>query len=221
METRDPTQTPDGASGPSPSGPYVLEAHYTETDSTHGRLTCSRFARALADWLSEAAPALLSRGGQGLCTPSGHPRHADPVDQEPDDDGADPARAPWGGHPDWDCPSAHTDAKADLGNDAHWRLAARLRWALRSDRAVGAREAARLVADLREDGDLEAVRGAYCRLAAALAAAYPALGTDLNALVQLAALGRDLANGAGQTPDIREYAKNELQPVDLAALLGL
>ena len=143
-------------------------------------------------------------------------------DDEPDseDDAVVPAAAPAAPPP---APVDGAEADPiDLYNPELWESVARFQWALKSDRLVAARAVATLIADIQADGELEGVRRAFRRLTGALVAAHPALaGADRRALVQLVALGNEMATAAAQSPDLFEFVKNELQPVNLAALLRI
>jgi hypothetical protein len=186
----------------SPDDPYLL--------------TCGRLTLAITDRFRGPEPPRLDYGGGD--TPPAY-------DSEDEDEGAgansgfgleglgvalDPAVQPT---------LDPATARADLACATYWVAAARFQWALRCDRTINARAVLALIADMQADGDLADVRLAFARLSAALAATYPVLGTDRRTLFQLAALGNDMATAVGQSADLFAYVKNELQQVDLAALL--
>ena len=109
---------------------------------------------------------------------------------------------------------------ANLDDVELWGSAARLQWAMTSDRIITAQTTVALLAGLSAGGELDLVRRAVCTLTAALATTYPALACiDRQDLVQLVALGRGMATAVGESPDLFEFVKKELQVVDLAALL--
>jgi hypothetical protein len=111
---------------------------------------------------------------------------------------------------------------ADLGDASKWVAASHLQWGLASERTITAEGAARTLANLREAGEFDAARRAVCALAAGLAAAYPEIaGEARGTLLQIAALGHEMATALAQTPDLLMWAKSELQPVDLVSLLNV
>ena len=116
-------------------------------------------------------------------------------------------------------PDGNLDSLHDVGL---WVSAARLQWAHKSDRLLRTRDLNTMLADIQSDGDLEKLRIAFQTLSAALIAAYPPLSVeDRSTILQLIALGKDMAIAAAQSPDLFAYVKNELQPINLAALLKI
>ena len=112
------------------------------------------------------------------------------------------------------------DTGADLENAEMWAQISQLRWVIISDRPIDVMGVTTLLADLAIDGQLEAVRLAFRRAIDALINAYPTLArADRPTLAQLVALGRDMAISSGDSPDLFEFIKKELQPVDLADML--
>jgi len=108
---------------------------------------------------------------------------------------------------------------ANLDNFELWGAVARLQWAMVSDQIITARALALRLSDLTE-GERNHIRLSVRQLIAALTAAYPVLArAGRPTLVQLIALGRDMATSTGESPDLFEYVKKELQAVNLAAAL--
>lgn len=164
--------------------------HY-EGPQTEYSLNCGRLAQEIADrW----------QGPRGDADPPGFAGGgANPEVSDDDDDDA---------------------VAANLNDVELWGAVAQLQWVMSSDRAIDARAVTTLLADLTADGELDRIRLAVRRLVAALAAMYPTLArASRPALVQLVALGRDMATAAGESPDLFEFVKKELQAVNLAALL--
>jgi hypothetical protein len=88
-----------------------------------------------------------------------------------------------------------------------------------SDQIITARALALRLSDLTE-GERNHIRLSIRQLIAALTAVYPVLArAGRPTLVQLIALGRDMATSIGESPDLFEYVKKELQAVNLAAAL--
>jgi len=170
------------------------------------RISCARLTQAISDRYRAAAPAYPNAHG-----------HEDDL-EEPLSDDEDPPVIPAVAAPPGD-PAAFGDPAAIHDADL-WVAAMRLQWVLKSDRLITARDVAQLLAGVQADGELEAVRGAYRALANSLALVYPALAAeDRPTLLQIVALGSDMALAVAQAPDLLSYVKNELQPVNLAALL--
>ena len=98
---------------------------------------------------------------------------------------------------------------------------AQLQWAFRSDRLIDEGAAADLVDNARLRGHLDQIREEVV----AKIDSHPALVAQvgLSTLVQIIALGSDMveAVSAAGGLDLLEFVKKELQPVDLAKLLGL
>jgi hypothetical protein len=108
---------------------------------------------------------------------------------------------------------------ANLDNFELWGAVARLQWAMVSDQIITARALALRLSDLTE-GERNHIRLSIRQLIAALTAVYPVLArAGRPTLVQLIALGRDMATSIGESPDLFEYVKKELQAVNLAAAL--
>ena len=108
---------------------------------------------------------------------------------------------------------------ASLSDYQLWETVSLLRWVMASDRVISDQELAADLARLNT-GTITRIRLAVRRLIAALTAKYPALGrVGYPTLVQLIALGRDMATSAGESPDLFEFVKKELQGVNLAAVL--
>jgi len=109
---------------------------------------------------------------------------------------------------------------ANLNDSQLWETVSLLRWGMATDRVISGQE---LAADLAllKIGTISRIRSAVRQLIAALTAKYPALGrVGYPTLVQLIALGRDMATSAGESPDLLEFVKKEeLQAVNLAAAL--
>lgn len=106
-------------------------------------------------------------------------------------------------------------------SDGLWDGAAGLVWARRSEAVITQQDAERHLDRLREWGLLPGIREAFAALAESLEAAYPDLAAvGRPTLYQLIALGQTGARAALDTQAAFEAAKNELQPVDLAALLS-
>jgi hypothetical protein len=114
------------------------------------------------------------------------------------------------------------DTIADLDDIGLWEAVAALQWVIVSDHVITMHAMNDLLAALAADGQLDGVRQAVYKLVAAISAKYPALArASRPALVQLVALGRDMAIAAGDAPDFFEFVKKELQTINLgAALLG-
>lgn len=109
---------------------------------------------------------------------------------------------------------------ADLDDVGLWGAVAALQWVIVSDHVITLHAMNNLVADLAADGRLYEVRQAIYKLVSAISAKYPALArASRPALVQLVALGRDMAIAAGDSPDFFKFVKKELQPVNLADAL--
>lgn len=109
---------------------------------------------------------------------------------------------------------------ADLDDVGLWGAIAALQWVIVSDHVITLHAMNDLVADLAADGRLYEVRQAIYKLVSAISAKYPALArASRPALVQLVALGRDMAIAAGDSPDFFKFVKKELQPVNLADAL--
>jgi hypothetical protein len=221
--------------------------HYPiEPNSEPFCLTCGRLAQAVADRfhvpgegphkpLAAAPPEVGPRGEAGpanLAPPAGAPPSiALALPAWPRDVGASPneearpivaasgedvARGPPALLERARALTRGPPAEAELANADLWDAVRCLQWALRADRLIEPRAAAVLVGDLVDDR----VRRAFQRLVAALPAAHPALAkTDRRSLVQLVALGREFAIAAAEAPGLLAYVENELQPVDLLALL--
>ena len=101
-----------------------------------------------------------------------------------------------------------------------WEAVAALQWVIVSDHVITMRAMNDRLDALAANGLLDQVRQAFHELVAAISAKYPALArAGRPALVQLVALGRDMAIAAGDAPDFFEFVKKELQPVNLAAAL--
>ena len=189
---------------------YVF--HYQEPQAEYS-LNCGRLAQEIADrW----------QGPRGVADPSGFAGgDADPPGFAGGD--ADPPGFAGGGaDPEVSDDDDDDDdaVSANLNDVELWGAVAQLQWVMSSDRAIDARAVTTLLADLTDDGELDRIRLAVRRLVAALAATYPTLArASRPALVQLVALGRDMATAAGESPDLFEFVKNELQAVNLAALL--
>lgn len=172
---------------------YVF--HY-EDPQTEYSLNCGRLAQEIADrWQGPRGDVFYG--------------HADP-----------PGFAGGGADPEVSDDDDDDAVAANLNDVELWGAVAQLQWVMSSDRAIDARAVTTLLADLTADGELDRIRLAVRRLVAALAATYPTLArASRPALVQLVALGRDMATAAGESPDLFEFVKKELQAVNLAALL--
>ncbi len=109
---------------------------------------------------------------------------------------------------------------ADLDDVGLWGAVAALQWVIVSDHVITLHAMTDLLAALAADGQLDKVRQAVYKLVAAISAKYPALArASRPALVQLVALGRDMAIASGDAPDFFEFVKKELQAVNLGAAL--
>jgi len=173
-----------------------LYVHHYEDPQTEYSLNCGRLAQEIADKWQGPRGDVFGGDGEDADHPLGY---AEPETSDDDDEDA---------------------AATNLDDVELWALAARLQWAMTSDRPITARAVTALLADLGADGELDGVRLAVRRLVAALTAMYPTLArASRPALVQLVALGRDMATAAGESPDLFEFVKKELQAVNLAALL--
>jgi len=177
--------------------------HYSvETGAEPFRITCGSFAQMVTRRYRDTIPAIPAAA----------------YETSSSDDAPDAAPA---GVAD-DAPDAALADPAALHDASLWAAVTRLRWALRSDRKITDYDVARFIADARADGEFEGVLRALRTLAASLVADYPVLaGEARDVVLQLVALGSEMANAAAQSPDLFLYVKNELQPVHLAALLNI
>jgi len=98
----------------------------------------------------------------------------------------------------------------------NWSRVGKLQWALHSDWSLDENALAQKVADLRREGTFAPVKRAFLTLMHELLETYPILvALENNALMQLIALGKDMATTVGESPDMLTFVENEIQPVDL------
>lgn len=188
--------------------------HFASDLSDPYRLTCGRLAQTIADRFRDANPGQILHPFD----PQGYEDTQDSdTESASDDEGAAAVNPALPGAP----PAAPEPGDpANLHNASYWEAVRQFQWALKSDRTINARAVSALIADLQTDGLLEAARQAFRRLSAALVAAYPGLAeVEKRDVVQLVALGNEMAMAAAESPDLFAYVKNELQTVNLAALL--
>ena len=186
------------------------------------RLSCGRVAQDLAEHY---------RGALGLPAAHREVRQAAPKEDPGEDSEEDPEEdseedleevaAPPGRR----VPAAAVLRKEDLRKEdlkdaALWGLVDKMQWALTCDRKITPKDARKLIQDLKQDGVLENIKMAFLRLSGAMMLEFPHLESLENSqLIQLVALGHELAIGVGGSPDLLLFAKKELQQTDLAALL--
>lgn len=98
-----------------------------------------------------------------------------------------------------------------------WRQVRRLNWALASDRLIESDGVIRGVGVHQ----LEVSR-ALGRIMEAVPLTYPALAAvDPSTLAQLVALGPEVLQSVGESPDLLPFIEKELQPVDLVDVLSI
>ena len=111
--------------------------------------------------------------------------------------------------------NADEDSKHVLQNMKLWADVAQLQWGLISDRVVDN--------TIKQKGEeLSKIRRSMRTLIEAYKEVFPNLaGEDLSTLAQVIALGSEMSTEAGNSPDLMDFIKTELQPVDLALMLKL
>lgn len=119
-----------------------------------------------------------------------------------------------------DGPMTYNDAIANIETPGLWESVGQLQWAMKDDRIISQNAATRLIRDLAQDGELPAIVQAFNVLKTSLRMRYGVLNraTDQE-ITQIVALGHDMAVVVGESSDMLEYVKNELQAVNLMQLL--
>lgn len=177
--------------------------HYDIDDTNSYAISCGRLTKNLLDNLRDViAPAA-----------------ADINDEQAEESASGDESVNSDDSADEDIEAAAIVDEADpafLGDQAMWASAQLLRWTLSSDRVITATDLAAL--QRSDPARFKQARNACCALTNALKRVYPiAAGETTNTVLQLTALGYDMATTACQSQDLMIFVKTELQTLDLEA----
>lgn len=109
-----------------------------------------------------------------------------------------------------------------IDNVELWSIVSLLQWRMRSDSIISNKQTSTIISKLDTDGNLGQVKKAIKILSKTILVAYPTIkDLDRPSLIQLIALGKDLAVASCQSSDLLEFVKKEFQTVNLMELLNI
>ncbi len=109
---------------------------------------------------------------------------------------------------------------SDVYNMDLWDVVGLLQWQFRCDAVISIGQVRKRFDDIRYDMKHVALSNAISRLGKGLTLVYPHLATlSKHELVQLIAFGFEMATAVGASPDLMEFAKSQVQAIDLVSFL--
>jgi hypothetical protein len=92
---------------------------------------------------------------------------------------------------------------------------------MRSDSIISNKQISTIISNLDTDGNLGQVKKSINILSKSILRTYPHIDLDRPSLIQLIALGKELAIASCQSNDLLEFIKKEFQIVNLMELLNI
>jgi hypothetical protein len=108
-----------------------------------------------------------------------------------------------------------------IDNIELWSIVSLLQWKMRSDSIISNKQISTIISNLDTDGNLGQVKKAINILSKSILSTYPHIDLDRPSLIQLIALGKELAIASCQSNDLLEFVKKEFQIVNLVELLNV